>query len=274
MFPLTEDKKIFFSLWRYARLTWEVAKRNILSAMEYRTAFLMQVIGMIINDFALIFAWVIFFQRFPEVNGWSFQDSVILFALGTISFGLVFTLARGSLDIARGISNGDLDYFLSFPVDTLWYTSVSRTDISAIGDFLFGFIILFWAGNLPLEKFPLFLLLCFLSGLIFLNFIIITQSIAFWVGRFEDAAEQIFHAALGFTLYPQNVFRGALKLIMMTVLPVFFVTTIPVNLIRSFDWKLLGAMLLFWVGSSFLAVFIFKKGLRRYESGNLISVRM
>ena len=39
-------------------------KANLLSAMEYRVAFLSQAIGMVINDFMYFVIWIIFFDRF------------------------------------------------------------------------------------------------------------------------------------------------------------------------------------------------------------------
>ena len=52
---------------KYINLSFEIIKTNILTAMEYRTSFLIQVLGMIVNDTALIFVWVIFFKQFNHL---------------------------------------------------------------------------------------------------------------------------------------------------------------------------------------------------------------
>lgn len=259
---------------KYFSLTWEMTKLSILSAMEYRVSFLMQVFGMIVNDIALVVVWLIFFQKFPSINGWQFQDTAMLFALTTINYAIVMIFTRGAFDLSKTIARGELDYYLSFPINVLWHASVSKTDISAIGDLFFGLIIFFFSGGISFEKIVLFLVLVVISALIFFNFIIITQSIAFYVGNFEEAAEQMFHALLGFTLYPQTAFYGALKIIMLTIIPAFFIATLPVQLIQKFNLESFLILLGFCFFTAIIATIIVKCGLRRYESGNLINVKM
>lgn len=259
---------------KYISLTWEMTKSSILSAMEYRVSFLVQVFGMLVNDIALVAIWLIFFQKFPSINGWQFQDTAMLFALTTVNFAIVMIFARGAFELSKTIARGELDYYLSFPKNVLWHASVSKTDISAIGDLLFGLIIFFFSGDISFEKIGLFAVIGVLTALIFLNFIIITQSITFYVGNFEEAAEQMFHALLGFTLYPQTAFYGALKIIMLTIIPAFFIATLPVQLIQKFNLEFFLILLGFWILTTIIATIIFRRGLRRYESGNLINVKM
>lgn len=259
---------------KHLSLTLEITKTNILSAMEYRLSFWMQVIGMVVNDIGLMFVWVIFFQRFPEINGWQFQDTALLFSMSTFMFAIIFIFAGGAFSIARKITQGELDYYLGFPKNILWHCSVSETNISAIGDLIFSIFIFFLSGDITLSKVGLFLLVSIPAITIFFNFIIITQSIAFWVGDFEDGSYNLFHALLGFSLYPQSVFHGILKLVMFTVLPAFFIVTLPLELIKSFSFSGFAILSAIAIASSVLAVKIFSAGLKRYESGNLINVKM
>ncbi|MCL5411242.1 MAG: ABC-2 family transporter protein [Patescibacteria group bacterium] len=259
---------------KYLSLTWEMTKLSILSAMEYRMSFLTQVIGMVINDIGLILVFFILFQKFPSINGWHFRDTMLLFAIQTVNFSLVMIFARGVHRLGRSITRGELDYYLAFPKNVLWHACVSRTDISAIGDFAFGIVVFFLAGNVSLEKMATFALVSFLTAWMLFNFSVVVQSVTFFVGNFEEAAEQMFHALLGFSFYPQNVFHGLLKLIMLTVLPAFFITTLPNQVVQKFDLQILLLMFIFCIFSFLLAIFIFKKGLRHYESGNLINVNM
>src|SRR5215216_569923 len=67
-------------------------KANLLSAMEYRAAFLSQVIGMLVNNFIYFAIWIIFFDRFKNVRGWGVNDMYLTFGVLTSSFGLVSML--------------------------------------------------------------------------------------------------------------------------------------------------------------------------------------
>lgn len=259
---------------KYLSLTWEMKKRTILSAMEYRASFLMHVFGMMLNDTAIIALWFIFFQKFPSIKGWEFNDTLLLFSFSTMIFGLVMVLTYGAFELAKTITRGELDYYLTFPQNLIWHIAVSKTKIAAIGDFIFSIIIFLIASAFSLEKIAFFIPISLLAALIFFNFILITQSIAFFVGNFEDAAEHLFHALLGFTLYPQTTFYGALKVIMFTIIPAFFIATVPVQLIKSFSPTLFLGMLACWLATSLIALIVFRAGLRRYESGNLINIRV
>jgi len=259
---------------KYISLTWEMAKSSILSAMEYRVSFITQIVGMIFNDTALIGVWIIFFARFPAINGWDLHDMMLLFATGTSAFALTMIFARGAMDLAKTISRGELDHFFAFPQNILWHATASKTDISGIGDLLFGVGMFFFSGYANIAHSLLFVLVTVAGTLVFYSFLVVAQSLAFYVGNFEDAAEQLYYALIGFTLYPPSVFSGALKIITLTILPAFFMAVLPAQLIANFSWLLVGLLLGFTAVITAFATWFFNRGLRRYESGNLISVKM
>ena len=259
---------------KYIRLTWAITKTSILSEVEFRVSFIMQVVGMIVNDVGLVMLWLIFFARFPAVNGWTLDDTKLIFAITTTNFAIVFILARGAFDLARSIHQGDLDQFLAYPMNVLWHVSVAKTEMSAIGDLLFGVGIFIIAGHPTLERSAMFVIFSTLSAGIMYNFITITQTIGFFVRNFEEAANDLFHALLGFTFYPQTVFTGVLRLVMFTVLPAFFIAAVPVRMVKSFEWELALAALGFWALTFWIAVRFFNYGLKKYESGNLIAVKL
>ena len=258
---------------KHLGVLWETKKITFKGALEYRIAFLMQVGGMVGNDIAHIILWAFFFQTFPVVNGWGFHDSMILFSVMTMSFGILFTLFGGCMSIARSVTTGEFDHFLTFPLSALWNILISKTDLAALGDFTFGLLVLPIFVHPALSELPLLIISIFLSTWIFLNCVVITQSLAFFLGDFEDAADNFFHLLLGFGLFPQSGFTGSLRIVMMTIIPAFFIVTLPVEILRHFTWD--GLLLLFGYacGSGIVALFVFHQGLKRYESGNLIHIK-
>ena len=62
-------------------------KANLLAAMEYRVAFLSQVVGMILNNALYFIFWVLFFDRFQEVRGWGLDEMLLLFGLVATGLG-------------------------------------------------------------------------------------------------------------------------------------------------------------------------------------------
>jgi len=130
------------------------------------------------------------------------HDMMLLFATGTSSFAVTMIFARGAMDLAKTISRGELDHFFAFPQNILWHATASKTDISGIGDLLFSIGVFFFSGYTSLPQCLLFVFFTLTAGLVFYSFLVIVQSLAFYVGNFEDAAEQLYYALVGFTLYP------------------------------------------------------------------------
>jgi len=257
----------------YIKLTVHVVKLNILSAMEYRVVFWTQVIGMAINDFGWLLTWSLFFMRFPNFNGWVLQDTMLLFAISMVNFAIFRIFAGNTEEISHDINHGHLDYYMSLPKNVLWQISTSRTNISAIGDLTFGLILFLFLG-LNWTQFLVFGFLTIITALIMYNFTVILHSLSFYVGNFEETSDRIFGLLAGLTLYPATAFSGALKVITFTIIPVFFIAWLPVSIIKDFSWIHLGYIGIFWLVTLIFAVWFFNRGLRRYESGNMINVRM
>ncbi len=263
--------KIFFN---YVKLTALVVKNNLLTEMEYRFSFFSKAIGMMLNDVGLILVWVIFFNHFKSLNGWQLSDTIMLFGISMVNLAIVQLIAGGTEELTRTINRGELDYYMTLPKSILWQATTSKLMVSAIGDIAFGIFIFLFFGHPNLERILVFSLVALISAGIIYNFLVCIQSIGFFVGNFEEGADRFFHAMLGLTLYPENSFYGLLKTLTFTILPAFFVVWLPLSLVKEFQWYLLGGLILFWLGTLFLAIWTFNRGLKRYESGNLINLKM
>lgn len=249
-------------------------KANLQMAMEYRTSFLTQVVGMVLNDAIWVFFWWLFFDRFEVVAGWGVQEVMLLFAVLTIGFGIGAGLFGNALRLSHLIAEGHLDYYLVLPKPPLLHLLVSRTHVSAWGDVLFGFLIYGASGYVSWRTFFLLLAAGLLTATLLVSFCVIVHSMAFWLGHSEGLAGQLFEVLVAFAGYPEAIFTGVARVLLFTLIPAGFISAAPVRLVASFDiWYLLGYLgfvtLLVIVASVF-----FHRGVRRYESGNLVSLRL
>jgi len=245
-----------------------------MSAFEYRAAFLTQAIGMMLNDICWVACWWIYHQKFPVVNGWQFEDTMILFGLNCFAFGLFVTFLGGSFDISRMIYRGELDYYLTFPKNVLWHVALSNVLFSGVGDIVYGIGAFFVFADPSLEGVIIFMLAAIFAAIGMFSFMVIVHSISFFVGNFQEAAESIFWTLITFGIYPPSAFKGGLKLIICTVVPAWFVLIMPVELVRNFEWQNLAIVALFNIGMLAFAITLFNYGLKRYESGNLVQAKI
>jgi ABC-2 type transport system permease protein len=247
---------------------------NLASAMEYKVSFLTQVITMFINNAIYFVFWIIFFNNVEQIGGWGLGDMMTLFAIVTTGFGLALTFFGNSSRLALLIEQGQIDYYLVLPRNTMVHILSSRTSISAIGDIAFGVSMFIVAGNYSFYSITLWLICAILVASIAVAYMAIVGSMAFWLGRASILSEQAINALLTFSMYPSKIFEGVVRIILLTIIPAGFISAIPVRIITELD----NTLLIYLVAFSFIiitaSIFMFLRGLKRYESGNLININM
>jgi len=255
------------------RLVLGYLRHNLMSATAYRGAFLLQVFGMILNNAMLLFFWWVLFNRLPSLQGWDLAGVMTLYGVVAFGFGVAHIVCGNSTQVARTITSGDMDYYLALPADPLVHMLVSRMSLSAWGDAVFGLVIFLAAAPGRWASLLLFILLGLMAGLVFVGFSVMVGSLAFWVGNADNLATQAINALLTFGLYPMEIFPGLIRILLYTLIPAAFVGSVPAALLNDFDWGRLATMAAFTVGITLAAWAVFRWGLRRYESGNLVTVR-
>jgi len=251
-----------------------VWKTNLQSVMEYRVSFLTQVIGMMLNNFIYFAIWIIFFNRFEDVNGWGVNDMFITFGVLASSFGLAALLFGNAFTLSDVINNGRLDYYLSMPRPVLLYATSSRMIASGMGDFTYGFVSYGLSGQFTWDGLLRFILAVLLAAVVFVSFLILVNSLAFWTGIVSNFANMMVNALITFGIYPITLFDNYAKLILFTLVPAALVGAVPAEFISEFSWQTMAKLLLGALIFLGLAISVFNLGLKRYESGSAIQVEV
>ncbi len=254
------------------RFIWDYFKINLQGVMEYRLNFIIQSTFMLINDVMWLLFWWLFFTKFNVVNDWTLNDMIVLYVVTTASFGLLQVFTGNFLEISRIIKEGKLDFYLTFPKDELSHMLVSYMDYDGFGDLIFaiGLTIIF----IPLIKWPLLITLIIASSFLLIAFSIILGSIGFFMSSSTEISKAGTFGMMVATSYPFNIFTGITKFLLLTIMPAGFISGVPVQLLRVFNIKWFLLMLIVTVIFCIIAVVLFKTGIKRYESGNLINVRV
>lgn len=260
-----------FGVVRFARA---LLSMNLRSALEYRVAFVSGALFMAISDAMWIVFWGLFFARFPVVRGWTLEDVVATWAIAAFGFGFAngFFGASG-VEGVRIIVDGRLDYHLSVPKNTMLHYLLSKLNVPSLGDLAFGPLVYLVVVRPDAGRLALFLLLGLLAAVIFVSFGTIVNATAFYAGNSENLAMQMTNALITFSTYPPGIFSAVVKVVLFAAIPAGFVTYLPVELLRDFDPARLAAVAAFAAGILLVAVAVFYRGLRRYESGNLVVMR-
>jgi len=241
---------------------------NLKASVALRGAFWARAILMALNNVIMLTLWLLFFRRYGTVRGWGAADTVAIYATCGIAYGLAVILGHGVNDLARRIHEGGLDAFLTQPKDVLLQCVASRSEPSGWGDLGSGVVLLAIAGHLTPTGIPVCLVSAISGATIFLASAVLFHSIAFWLGDTTTVSRQAWHFVILFSLYPSTIFGGWLKLLLFTALPAGFIGYLPVDLLHRFSWATLFAVAGAAVAYAFIAVTVFRHGLRRYQSGS------
>jgi ABC-2 type transport system permease protein len=146
--------------------------------------------------------------------------------------------------------------------------------MSGLGDFTYGILSFFVAGQFSLDAVLRFVLGVALAMVIFLSFQVLVHSLSFWLGNSQGLAQQMTNAIITFSIYPITLFDGTAKLLLFTVLPAALVGAVPAEFIRQFSWLRLTQLLAAALVLLTLVWVVFRAGLRRYESGSAIQTQV
>jgi len=249
-------------------------KYNILSVLEYKKSFLIQVIFMFINNgFFLVFWNVVFAKNGGTLNNIEMKDIYLLWAIPTISWGISMFFFGGISKLNEYIITGNLDTFILQPKNMFLNMATSYSDFGAAGDLLYGLLMgIIAAGSIT--EFLHIMLYVIPATIITTCTQILIRLLAIWLGDVENIANVYsFSLFVTFSIYPEQIFSNVMKILFYTVVPVAYVAYIPIRILKNFDIKLLLAVILFTIFLSIFTILIFKKAMKKYESGNSILMK-
>jgi ABC-2 type transport system permease protein len=256
----------------YLKIFSRFFRIHLQSSMEYKKAFLLQSLGMMLNNGAFIVFWAVIFKKFAApfaAVGVQFPEVMLIWALASSSYGFMHVLFGGARELTSYIINGQLDLYLLYPKSTLFTLAVSKSFNSAWGDLAYGFVLFFLFVPVTWPSLLLFCAFTALSGLFFMSLLVLAHSLSFWWGNSQEFADALFGGMITFGIYPERIFSAEAKFLLFSVIPVGFLMFLPVRVILKYDPALLASVIGANAIMLLLAAFIFRRGLRRYESGNL-----
>ena len=248
-------------------------KYNIAKEMTNKVTFLTNIIFMILNNASFIVQWLIFYSIKDNIGGYHLNDVILLWGIASGTYAICFIFFGGCFHLPNLIMDGKIDAYLIQPKNTLLSILSSKSKISAIGDLIYAYIMLFIYG-FSIKSFLLFTLFIITGGIIITAMGTIFGSLAFYITKADTVSNSIMSMILSFDTYPDGIFKGVVKILFYTIIPIGFIAYMPLNIIKSFNIILFIIIMLVTILFTILAFIIFYKGLKRYSSSNLMSARV
>ncbi|KGE71218.1 hypothetical protein DC28_12235 [Spirochaeta lutea] len=251
---------------------------NLKGAMEYRGNFLLQVFGMVLNNLAFLVFWDVLLGRTGPLAGYGFSDILFLWGVTSGAFGLAHILFGNISYLGEIIRNGDLDVYLLQPKGVYLNLLTSRSIVSAWGDLLFSLVVLAFAAGpwgLPgISRYGLGLVLVLSGSLVFAGVFSMAESLNFFLGNARTLGRSLCELLLTASLYPEGIFGSGMRWLFYSLIPAGFVVYLPRQAFLELNWAMVVPISAGCLGYFLLGAWVFHRGLRRYESGNLVGSRV
>lgn len=221
---------------RYLRLWRLFVANSMAQELEYRTAFIAEVIlALTETAWQLVAVWVFFFHR-PRLETWTFPEAGVILGLFVFFDGLMEVFFQPNMrQIIEHIRQGTLDFVLLKPVNAQFLATARHVQFRYIGYVLAGLGLIVYS-LVRLHTTPqavnigLFLLLVGAAAVILYSLLLILVTLAFWFVDVTNILNLIW-AVYEAGRVPVDVFPRLVRWVLTFVVPVAFITTVPARTI-------------------------------------------
>lgn len=251
----------------YMRVNWR-------SALEYRTNFLFEMILSIVEVAMYLFYWKIFFSISNGIPGISYEQLAALVAFNHVIYAGADTLMGNHIwETGEMIVKGQLDIFLVQPKSAIYQIFFSGAQPMRAVQIITGGVLYFYLVPCTPVNIALFLFGFVVGTSIFVSWVMVIHSFTFRLGN-SVLVYKLLSVILHFAKKPATIFSAVVRFLLYTVIPAAYIGTVQAEQVFHPDATMMALLACGAIAAPIVAVGIFRHGMKRYESGNLIGVRM
>ena len=248
-------------------------KNNVVSEFIYRSNFFALTIADLIWVFVEAGFFEIIYSNITAINGWTRPQTY--FFLGIfVSSDTLFTIffQRSFWQFPELVNHGELDVLLTKPASAIFLACTRYFNFSQFSNLILGFWIIhhfgdqagfqggiYWVG-------VLFWIFVGLIAQLLLRFSFVVWS--FWLER-GFSVSVLYYQFYSLANKPDGMYPNFFRYLIKTALPFAFIGSVPAQAIlgkaTAQDYLFLVASL---SGYFFICSFLWKRGLRRYQSAS------
>lgn len=249
---------------------------NVLTMLEYRANFVMWFAFTIVYHAVALGALYVTMRQFPSMNGWTFREMFLLYALWMTGHELHNAFFFQVVSVPDFVREGRFDRFLIRPLDALFQVLIVPQQLIPDGLVLALVTLGIAIPVAGLHVTPLLLLLIALvvsgGALIDLGISLVIATLSFWFVRVDTLRWAVMSLEQDFTRYPISIYARGVRLVLAFVLPFAFMNYFPATFLLAKQETGLGlnpavglltpAIGVAWAG---VAYGFWHVGLRRYQ---------
>lgn len=205
---------------------------HVRSAMQYKTSFVLLFIGQILAAFSTFLGIYFLFDRFGSVEGFSYADVLLCYAIVQLSFSLAECFFRGFDRFPATILKGDFERMLLRPRGTIFQVLCQNLELTRLGRSLQAAVIFAYAiPKAAVEWTPdkvAVLLLMLVSGIVlFAALFLVYASVCFFTIDSIEFMNIFTDGGREFGSYPLSIYGEVVLKFMTFIIPMACVQYYP-----------------------------------------------
>ena len=261
------------SIRRLIYLYFRCLGQQMKAILAYEADFVVMLFSAVIVQIAgFLFIWTIF-QRIPTINGWTMWQVVMMYALIFVTEGVGSLFFEGTWRLSNLVYTGQFDQMLVRPLSPIVQVLANAVGFNGLGNIVTGLVlIVIGILNTPVHWTPgrLLMLVILVASAATIRVAINLGSAAsaFWIKAPWSMVPMFVHQLGEFAKYPITIYSVAVQALIVIAVPFAFVSFFPTAFIFGVEaWSIQGLLTpLVAIYSVVIAVWLFRVGLRRYES--------
>ena len=240
--------------------------------MQYKTSFLLTSIGQFLVSFNVFLGIFFMFQRFSKVEGFTYSEVLLCYAIILLEFALAEMTARGFDTFSGMVRSGEFDRILVRPQNEIVQVLGSKFELTRIGRiiqavtmFVYGIMKSDVAWNFPKICTIVFMLIG--GTAVFSALFLIYAALCFFTLDGLEFMNVFTDGAREFGKYPIGIYGKKMLLFTTFIIPYALIQYYPILYIldrRSSILYMFLPLAACWF--LILAILLWKFGVRHYKS--------
>lgn len=205
---------------------------HLKSTMEYKTSFFMTLMGQFLISFSAFLSIYFMFNRFSQVQGFTYNEVLLCFGITLMEFTLAETFARGFDMFSYVVGKGEFDRILVRPRNEILQVLGSRIDFTRLGKTIQAVIVFVYglsAGNINWTPAKILVIILMLIGgtVVFSGLFLIYASICFYTIEGLEFMNIFTDGAREYGKYPISIYGKRMLQFCTFVIPYTFIQYYP-----------------------------------------------
>jgi ABC-2 type transport system permease protein len=259
---------------RYLRLYLHFVKFSFSKAMQFRVDFFFRVLMDVVFYLIQFVFFSVIYLHTDILAGWNIEQMKIFISGYIFIDALNMTVfSNNTWWLPQHINQGDLDYYLTKPVSSLFFLSFKEFAANSFLNLIIASALVYWSistysGDLSSIKIFIYILLLINGTLLyfFSHFLFLMSS--FWTQSPRGFAD-VFYSVSHTMERPDRIFKGTARFLFTYILPFSVMASYPARfLLESFSVEILITMLGMTLVLFSILLLVWKKGLSVYSSAS------